>query len=74
MVQEELRDLPLHLKATRRRLSSHMVRRRWLGVVLIAHPHSDTLPPTRPHLLIVPAPRPSIFKPPHWVTEILVGK
>jgi hypothetical protein len=25
-------------------------------------PHSDTLPPTRPHLLIVPLPGPSIFK------------
>jgi hypothetical protein len=30
---------------------------------LKAHPHSDTLPPTRPHLLIVPLPGPSIFKP-----------
>ena len=30
---------------------------------LQAHSHSDTLPPTRPHLLIVPLPGPSIFKP-----------
>jgi hypothetical protein len=27
-------------------------------------PHSDTLPPTRPHLLKVPFPGPNIFKPP----------
>jgi hypothetical protein len=31
---------------------------------LKAHAHSDRLPPTRPHLLIVPLPGPSIFKPP----------
>jgi hypothetical protein len=31
---------------------------------LKTHPHSDTLSPTRPHLLIVPLPGPSIFKPP----------
>jgi hypothetical protein len=30
-------------------------------------PHSDTLPPTRPHLLIVPLPEPSIFKPPQII-------
>jgi hypothetical protein len=27
-------------------------------------PNSDTLPPTRPHLLMVPLPGSSIFKPP----------
>jgi hypothetical protein len=32
---------------------------------LKTHAHSDTLPPTRPHLLIVPFPGPSIFKPPY---------
>jgi hypothetical protein len=59
MAQEELRVLHLHLNATRRRLAS-------LGSseeVLFAHPHSDTLPPTRPHILIVSFPGPSIFKP-----------
>jgi hypothetical protein len=28
----------------------------------MAHTHSDTIPPTRSHLLIVPLPGPSIFK------------
>ena len=32
---------------------------------LKVHPHSDTLPPTRPHLLRVPLPVPNIFNPPH---------
>jgi hypothetical protein len=63
VLEKEQRDLYLdlhaakghcHLQAARRRLSSA------LGEVcaydLKAHPHSDTLPPTRPHLLIVPLP------------------
>jgi hypothetical protein len=34
-----------------------------------AHPHSDALPPTRPHLLIVPlAMMLSVFKPPQPVS------
>ena len=33
--------------------------------VLKAHTHSDTPTPTMPHLLIVPLPRLSIYKPPH---------
>jgi hypothetical protein len=48
MVQEELRVLHLHLKASRRILAPT-----WLGG-LKAHTHSDTLPPMRPHLQIVP--------------------
>jgi hypothetical protein len=59
MAQEELRVLCLHLKATRRRLSS-----RQLGGGSQSLPYSDTLSPTGPHLLIVPLPGPSIFKPP----------
>jgi hypothetical protein len=43
MVQEELRVLHLYLKATRRRLAPM-----WLEEGLIAHPQSDTLPPTKP--------------------------
>jgi hypothetical protein len=57
MVQEELRVLHLVPKADRRRLAS-----RKLGEGLKAYPHSDTLPPTRPHLLKVPLAGPSIFK------------
>jgi hypothetical protein len=34
------------------------------------HLHNDTLPPTRPHLLIVPFPEPSVFKPPYIHTYI----
>jgi hypothetical protein len=54
MVQE-VRVLHLHLKAARKALGKEDG--------LIVHPHSDMLPPTRPHLLIVPLPRPSLFKP-----------
>jgi hypothetical protein len=56
---EELRVLHLVVKM-HRRLSPT-----WLGEGLKAQPHSDTLPPTRPHLLIGPLLGPSIFKPPH---------
>jgi hypothetical protein len=30
------------------------------------HPHNDTLSLTKPHLLVVPLPKPSIFKPPQY--------
>jgi hypothetical protein len=63
MVQEELRVLRLHLRANKKRLIS-----RELGMILKAHLHSDILPPTRTHLLIVPLPGPCIFKPPHQVS------
>jgi len=63
MVQEELRDLHLHLKAARGRLSIP----RQLGGGSPSPPHSDTLPPTRAHLLLVPLPGPSICKPSHLV-------
>ena len=52
---EELRVLHLHLKASGRRLAH-------------CPPHNNTPPPTRPHLLIVPLPGPSIFKPPQAPT------
>lgn len=35
---------------------------------LKVHSHSDILPPTRPHLLIVPLSGQRIFKPPEWFT------
>jgi hypothetical protein len=57
MTLEKLRVLPLVPKAARRRLVLM-----WLGGESPPKPHSDTLPPTRPHLLIVPLPGPSIFK------------
>jgi hypothetical protein len=56
MVQEELRVLHLHLKATRIKLTSRQLK---------ANTHSDSVPPTRPHLQIVPFPGPSIFELPH---------
>jgi hypothetical protein len=40
---------------------------RQLGGGSQSPPHSVTLPPTRPHLLIVSFPGPSIFKPPHMI-------
>jgi hypothetical protein len=62
MALEELRVLHLVPKANWRR----MISRHW-EESLKAHPHSDTLPPTRPHLLVVPLHGPSIFKPPPWL-------
>ena len=56
MVQEELRVLHFYLKAARRILAS-----RQLG--LKVHAHSVTPLPTGPHLLIVPFPGSSIYKP-----------
>jgi hypothetical protein len=63
IVQEKLRVLHLVLKANRKRLAS-----RQLGGSQ-SPPHTDTLPPTRPHLLIIPFPGPSIFKPPQLLCE-----
>ena len=60
MVQKMLRVLQLVPKANRRRLAS-----RQIGGGLKAHSYSDTLPPTRPHLLIVLLPEPSIYISPH---------
>jgi hypothetical protein len=62
MALEELRVLRLILKANRRRLAS-----RQLGEGSQSPPDSNTLPPTRPHLLIVPLPEPSIFKLAHFL-------
>jgi hypothetical protein len=59
MVQEELRVLHLHLKATSRILTF-----RQLGWESQAYAHSDTHSP-RPHLQIVPLSGPTIFKPLH---------
>ena len=56
-LQVELRVLHLHLKANE-------AAPRQLGGGLKADSHSDTPPATRPHLLIVPLPGPSILKPP----------
>jgi hypothetical protein len=52
----ELRVLHLHLKAARMRVSQSLF-------------HSDTPTSTGPHLLIVPFPGPSIFKPPQRVSN-----
>jgi hypothetical protein len=47
------------------------MRRLWNKVLPHTHtPHSDTLPLTRPHLLIVPLPRPSVFKPPYYLLDL----
>jgi hypothetical protein len=73
MVGEDLRVLHLHLKATRRRLASTYLKE---DEGLKAYPHIDTLPPTRPHLLTVLFPGPSIFKPPHtylWYSQMLLN-
>jgi hypothetical protein len=42
---------------------------RQLGGGFKVHPHCDTLPPTRPHFLIVPLPATSIFTSPERVTQ-----
>ena len=64
MVQEEMRVLYLYLKAARRLAPT------WLGGGSQYPPHSDTLPPTWPHLLREPLPGPSLFKPPHLGSQI----
>jgi hypothetical protein len=48
MAQEELRVLHLELSAARKKLTFQQL------AELQAHPHSDTLPPTRHYLLTVP--------------------
>lgn len=58
VLEKELSVLQLHPQAADANVS--------LGVALStgdlrAHPHSDTLPPTRPRLLIVPLPMGAIF-------------
>jgi hypothetical protein len=60
MAQEELRVLHLVSKNNRR-----LAYKQLGGRSLKAHPDSDILPLTRPHLLIVPFPGSSVFKPPH---------
>jgi len=64
MVQEELRVLHLHQKGTRSRLSIL----RQLAGRSPSPCHSDTLSPTRPHLLIVSLPGPSIYKSSHFLS------
>jgi hypothetical protein len=59
MAQEELRVLHPHLKVSR-----SLTFRELRESSLKSHPHSSTLPPTRPHLLIVPLLGQSIFKSP----------
>jgi hypothetical protein len=49
VLEKELRVLRLDSKAARRKLT------------FAVYHHSDTHPPVRPHLLIVPLPGPSIF-------------
>jgi hypothetical protein len=49
-------------QAARRRLEFYTRQSLSLGD-LKAHPHSDTPPPTRPHLLVVPLPVGQAFKP-----------
>jgi len=53
MVLEEQRILQPCPKRARRRMEFHTGQSLSIGD-LKAHPHSDTLPPTRPHPLIVP--------------------
>jgi hypothetical protein len=65
MLLEELGVLHLHPKEARSRLTSRQLG----GGSLKAHPHSDTLPPTRPRLLIVPLPGPFVFKPPQTLSQ-----
>ena len=60
---EEDRVLHLDPKALRRRLAS-----RQLGGGSQSPSQSDSLLPTKPHLLIVPLPGPSIFKPPYHLS------
>jgi hypothetical protein len=65
MVLEDLRVLHLDLTAARRKLALRQLG----GLSFKAHPYSDTLPLTRPHLLIVPLPGTRVFKPPHSFIE-----
>jgi hypothetical protein len=67
MELEELRVVYLVLKANRRRLATGKLE----GSSLKAHCYSDMLLPARPYLLIVPLPKPSIFKPPYLISLLL---
>ena len=64
MAQEDLRFQHLVLKANIGDQLSHGQKEG-----LIAHFHSDILPPTRLHLLIVSVSGPTIFKPPKYVYQ-----
>jgi hypothetical protein len=64
MVLEELRVLHLYWLAARRGSLPP-----WVHRSPQAHPHSDALPPTRPHLLIVPLPTRQAYANPHRVIQ-----
>jgi hypothetical protein len=57
MALEEMKVLHLHPKEARSRLFSGSQEESFQ-----VYPHSDTLPPTRPLLLLVPFPEPRISK------------
>jgi hypothetical protein len=60
VAQEKLRVLHLDLTVTRRRLT----------LLFKALSHHDSLPPTRPHLLIVPLPMGQAYPNHHrWLTK-----
>jgi len=61
MVPEDPRVRHLGLQAARKRLEFHTGQNLSIGY-LNAHPYSDTLPPTRPHLLIVALPMRQAFR------------
>lgn len=60
-ILDKLRVLHLDWKAVRRRLCSTLGGA-WIQETSKPGPHSDTLPPTRPHLLIVPFPMGQAFR------------
>jgi hypothetical protein len=77
VLERELRVLRLDLKAAERE-PVHYTGSGLSVRDLKGHPHSDSLPPKRPHLLIVPLPMDQaykhvnlwklyLFKPPQWV-------
>ena len=68
-ILDKLRVLHLDWKAVRRRLCSTLGGA-WIQETSKPGPHSDTLPPTRPHLLIVPLPGPSIHKPSQHAIQV----
>jgi hypothetical protein len=83
-VQKDSRVLHLDLKAARRRLESQTGRSLNIGDVKVC-PYSDTLPPVRPHVLIVPLLmsqafkhmnlwRPNLFEPLHPLKFIVMEK
>jgi hypothetical protein len=64
VLEKELKFLYLDPSPVRKRLSS-----RKIGGGFKAHPHSGTLLPKRPQLLIVPLLGPSIFNPPQLISS-----